>query len=142
SGQVVTNFTGAGPYTLATGAALSAGSNHVYTLVVDLTLQQQVLDGSVDVSLCSSLGGGSVAGEGLFNEVELVYGTNLTTVTTNGCGNVPPFLIPFKTFVSASQPDALGNFSATYTITMVNVGGTTGFYDLSDTPAPDTNITV
>ncbi|HMP90187.1 MAG TPA: SdrD B-like domain-containing protein [Kiritimatiellia bacterium] len=58
------------------------------------------------------------------------------------CGDLPPFIVPFKTFVSATEPDVNGDFSAIYTLTMVNVGGSAGTYHLSDKPDPDTNVTV
>jgi hypothetical protein len=142
SGQITTNYTGAGPYELASGTAIGVGATHSYTLVVSLTLQDQVLSGAVSVSLCEEGQSGFEANNGLFNEVTLVYGTNDVTLTTNDCGEIPPFMLLDKVAVDATEPDANGNFTATYTITVVNVGGTATDYDLSDLPQPDTNVTV
>ncbi len=142
SGQVTTNFTGAGPYALASGASIAVGATHTYTLSVSLTLESQVLAGAAFITTCGEGSGTPVAGEGLFNAATVTYGTNSTSITTNDCGDVPPFLLIDKTFVSASEPSLSGAFSATYNITVVNVGGQVGTYDLSDSPSPDTNVTV
>jgi hypothetical protein len=101
SGYAVLSFTNAGPYTLATAEPIGAGSNHVYTLTLDLTLQSQVLAGASFVTTCGEGSGTPTAGEGLFNSVTATYGTNDTTVTTNDCGDIPPFILIDKTFVSA-----------------------------------------
>ena len=109
---------------------------------MDAQLQGQVLDGTVSVSLCGEETETPQAGEGLFNLVTLAAGTNNVESTDEDCGDVPPFVIPTKTFVSASEPDADGNFVVTYEVTVQNMGGRAGTYDLTDTPAFDTNVTV
>lgn len=147
SGGAVTGYTnlslvGPGPYLLASNETILASATHVYTMRLDAVLSAAVLSGEDSVSLC----GGALApiqqGEGLYNEVELVYGDENTRLFTNVCGNVPPFLILDKSFLGTTDPDAQGNFTVTYQIAVQNVGGTDGVYDLTDTPDPDPNVSI
>ena len=110
--------------------------------MLSLTLQDQVLGGAVSVGVCEEGQGGFAADAGLFNEATVVFGTNNLTVTTNDCGEVPPFMLIDKPFVSASEPDTNGLFTIAYDVTVENVGGSAGTYDLSDEPHPDTNVTI
>src|SRR6185436_4175444 len=93
-------------------------------------------------SQCVVANGSYTAGRGLFNSTRLTYGTNSIVVITNDCGDVPPFMVFDKDFVSASAPDTNGNFTVVYNVIVKNTGGSSGPYNLTDTPAFDTNITV
>jgi len=142
TGHTNLTLSGSGPYLLATNETILAGSSHVYTMRLDAVLSAQVLNGETTVSLCGEEDGFPQAGEGLFNEVLLSYDDNNIRITTNACGDVPPFLILEKTFISSTDPDNLGNFVASYQITVQNVGGTDGVYDLNDNPDPDPNVSI
>ncbi|MCB1070378.1 MAG: carboxypeptidase regulatory-like domain-containing protein, partial [Kiritimatiellae bacterium] len=147
NGAVVTNyaalsFTNAGPYTLATGESIAAGATHTYNLTLDLTLGDGILAGTQLVSECVSGAFGFEANAGLFNQIVTVYGTNDLTITNTACGEIPPMLIIDKTFVSVSDLDGFGNFTATYEVVVANVGGTPTTYVLDDTPNPDGEVTI
>ncbi|HMO52706.1 MAG TPA: C25 family cysteine peptidase [Kiritimatiellia bacterium] len=142
TGQITNSFVGPGAYGIVNGMMIGAGDTHVYTITVSLTLGSAILNGLENVTACEEGETGFVANYGLFNRATLTYGTNETTIIDEDCGEIPPFLLLDKTFVSASEPDQNGEFTASYTIVVRNVGGTAGVYDLDDTPAPDTNIVV
>lgn len=130
------------PYILATGATLPAGATHAYTVRVDAVLSASVLGGQSSVSLCASEGDGFVAGQGLFNQAVLSFGDNDVTATNEACGEIPPAISLQKDFLSATEPDAGGAFEITYAIVVTNAGGSSGTYDLTDTPAPDANVNI
>ena len=121
---------------------IAAGATHPYTLVLDAQLSGEVLGGTASVSDCLEEAGEYVAGNGLFNAATLAYGAETTTVTVIDCGEIPPYLVPAKTFVSATEPDVDGKFQVTYTVTVKNTGGSEGTYDLVDTPDPDANVAI
>jgi hypothetical protein len=142
SGFATQTLVGAGPYTLATDESIGAGEQHVYTLTLNAQLSSEVLAGTAFVTTCGEGSGIPVAGEGLFNLATAAVGTNNVIITDDACGEIPPVLALLKTFVNATEADALGNFTATYVLTAWNTGGTDDTYDLFDTPLFDGEITV
>ena len=141
SGHVVLALPGAGPYVLATGESIAAGSNHVYTLTVYAQLSLAVLGGDVVLTNCEGQGDDFTSGRGLYNEAVVTFGENRNVVTNEACGEVPPLLFLDKDFVSVEGPNVFGEIIATYEIAVYNAGGSAGLYDLVDTPAPDVNVT-
>jgi len=142
TGLITTSFTGGGPYELADDASIAAHATNTYWLELDLTLSAAVLGGTASVSDCLEEAGEYVAKNGLFNAATITYGAETTTVTVIDCGEIPPYIVPEKTFVSASEPDVDGKFQVTYTVTVKNTGGTAGTYNLVDKPDPDANVTI
>jgi len=130
------------PYGLATNEPIAAGVTHVYTVLLYAVVSSDILTGEEDILDCGEGNGTPQAGEGMFNEAVVIYGDNDTTITNDACGDLPPILVLEKDFLSTTDPDALGNFSVSYTITVFNNGGSSGTYDLTDTPAPDTEVTI
>jgi hypothetical protein len=168
TGQATNTFVGVGPYALASGASIAVGATHTYTLTVDLTLESQVLAGAAFVTACGDGNGTPTAGEGLFNAATVTYGTNSTTITTNDCGDIPPFILidktcgnipPIPRYTVTKQrispighPAVLGE-PIVFTLTVANTGDVgLGIVPLVDTyntsllsfsnatPAPDTAL--
>jgi uncharacterized repeat protein (TIGR01451 family) len=116
NGGTVSGFTnltlvGAGPYILANDSIVAANSTNTYTITLNATLASAVLNGLTNVTSCNTGVNGFSANEGLYNEVTITFGTNNSTITTNTCGNIPPWIILEKNFVSASAPDTNGFFT-------------------------------
>ncbi|HMO50502.1 MAG TPA: SdrD B-like domain-containing protein [Kiritimatiellia bacterium] len=141
SGQLVADFPGGGPYTLATSNTIASGVTHTFNLAIYAQLSSAVLNGDASVTLCDTTDGEFIAGNGLFNEATVVYGPIQATLRDNDCGEIPPVLVLNKDFVGASEADEDGNFTVTYELTVENTGGSATLYSLTDTPAFDANIT-
>ena len=140
SGHTNDVLVGSGPFVLATLESIAGGTSHVYTVALNASLSSNVLSGSTNVSSCSV--GTPLAGEALFNEAVITLPAHGLTATNAACGEVPPWHVIEKIFVSTTDPDTNGNFQATYQITVQNVGSVSGVYSIVDTPIFDGNVSV
>ena len=137
---------GAGANTLATGEVIAAGATHVYNLSfnVSLDLSAGSTDGGDNVyTACSEPGNGpgSNPGEGLYNLAQLdIESDGDFDIEDDACGDLPNITME-KDFVSAT-PNGDGTYTVTYTVTVVNNGGATGTYGLTDTPSFDDDVTI
>jgi hypothetical protein len=135
-----------GSTTMATNLSLAAGSNHMYNVTFNVSL---------DVNPNSNQGGdnvyrpcevpgngpGSTLGHGLYNKAEVDRtGDGITDLTDDACGDIPNITL-VKDFVSVT-PRANGTFDVRYKITVGNNGGAIGTYNLKDSPLFDDDVTI
>ena len=134
---------GSGPWTLANDQAIVAGGTHTYTLVVKVTLDLTPGTGGDNIyTKCgNATPGNPTAGEGLYNESRMDSNNDGTPEEVKkACGDLP-YIVTTKTF--ASKTDLGGNmYNVNYTITVQNLGGANGQYDLTDIPGFDDDITI
>ena len=134
---------GSGPWTLANDQAIVAGGTHTYTLIVKVTLDLTAGTGGDNIyTKCgNSTPGNPTAGEGLYNESRMDSNNDGTPEETKkACGDLP-YIVTTKTF--SSKTDLGGNmYNVNYTITVQNLGGANGQYDLTDIPGFDDDITI
>ncbi|MBK9107113.1 MAG: DUF11 domain-containing protein [Saprospiraceae bacterium] len=134
---------GTGPWTLANDQNITSGATHTYTLVVKVTLDLTVGSGGDNIyTKCgNATPGNPTIGEGLYNESRMDSNNDGTPEETKkACGDLP-YIVTTKSF--ASKTDLGGNmYNVNYTITVQNLGGATGQYDLTDVPGFDDDITI
>ena len=132
---------GSGPWNLANDQAIAIGAEHTYTLTVDVVLNLTDGQGSDSYTECGENGGPPTDGEGLYNEALLdVTEDGVADLTDDDCGDIPAYELD-KTFDSADL-QADGSYDVTYTVTVSNVGGAVGAYDLDDEPGFDDDISI
>ena len=112
-------------------------------LTVKVTLDLNAGTGGDNVyTKCGNVTPGNPnAGEGLYNESRLdINNDGIADELKEVCGDVPYV----TTNKSISSINSLGGnmYNVTYNITVQNLGGTTGQYDLSDVPGFDDDITI
>ncbi|MGB5026756.1 MAG: hypothetical protein WBO44_15485, partial [Saprospiraceae bacterium] len=142
-GNPGSTLVGTGPWTLANDQAINAGSTHTYVLTVKVTLDLTAGSGGDNIyTKCgSSTPGNPNAGEGVYNESRLdINNDGIADELREVCGDVPYV----TTNKSISSINSLGGnmYNVSYSITVQNLGGTTGQYDLSDVPGFDDDITI
>jgi len=127
---VVSNF---GDVTLTNVTVVDNTITPPYTNVIGTLLAGQ----SVTVSVTTVISGELINTATASGQDEL--GNTHSDNDTAEVRLTDSFLIIDKDFVTASEPDQNGNFSATYIITVHNSGGKPDTYDLVEDPQPDTN---
>ncbi len=142
-GNPGSTLVGTGPWTLANDQAINAGSTHTYVLTVKVTLDLTAGSGGDNIyTKCgNSTPGNPTSGEGLYNESRLdINNDGVADELREVCGDVPYV----TTNKSISSINSLGGnmYNVSYSITVQNLGGTTGQYDLSDVPGFDDDITI
>jgi hypothetical protein len=85
--------------------------------------------------------GGFGPNQGLYNRAELDRnGDGTIEVSDDACGDIPNLEVQ-KSFISAVQL-ANGTYDVSYSITVLNNGGTVGTYSVKDTPSFDDDINI
>jgi hypothetical protein len=146
SGHASGSMNTAGSTTLATNAAIAAGSTHTYNVSfnVSLNLEPGSADGGDNIyTACEVVGNGpgSQPGQGLYNKAELDRnGDGITDITDDACGDLP-YVTMEKNLIGV-VPNANGSYTVNYAIIVNNIGGATGTYNLKDTPQFDDDITI
>ncbi|MBL8309820.1 MAG: DUF11 domain-containing protein, partial [Burkholderiales bacterium] len=130
---VAANLTGAAPYTLAAaGTAIAGGASHTYTVTVPYTLTA-AMTGSVGSALCPSTN--PTASPGGLNNATTVVPNSGATNSANACRNAPGNLVHSKVLGAGPTATATPNrYTQVYTLTVINTGGTTMSYALTDMP--------
>lgn len=133
----------AGGWVLSSGEVIMAGTQHIYTLVVNVDID--LLDGVNGNDVYAACGSGSGAnpetGQGLFNTAILDASEDgMPEVIDTACGDLP-FLVLDKVHASTVMT-SLNCYDVTYTLTVENIGGATGTYDLVDDPMFDSDFEV
>ncbi len=139
-----------GPWVLADDRSISPGvaNKDTFLLTVNVTLNLED-GGSVDngddmYTACGSASGDPMmpgAGEGLFN-VSMLDVTNdgMPEAMDTACADLP-YLRQEKSYSDLRLLDAeTGTYEVDYTVTVDNLGGVTGSYDLYDVPAFDDDM--
>ena len=130
---------------LANDISLVGNGIHIYTIeiCVLMDLRDPMTPGDADYTACGETPGGTdlEAGEGLFNESLLDTNDDgvpdqLDTV----CGDIP-YVTHTKEFLDAVR-NADGTYTATFKITVDNIGGADGQYDLWDQPQFDDDFEI
>ncbi|HRK82670.1 MAG TPA: SdrD B-like domain-containing protein, partial [Saprospiraceae bacterium] len=132
--------------TLAMSQAIAAGAVHTYTLNYNVTLDlTTATPGVYDAYVACGTGtpGDPAPTEGLYNATSLDAGSNGSIDETDEvCGDLP-YIVHRKDAVTVSPtPDAQGRYTVIYTVAVQNLGGASGAYDLTDTPAFDNDIVI
>ncbi len=131
-------------YTLANDQAIAPGKIDEYVIVIGvcLDLEDPASPGDETYTECGSATPGSPTnGEGLYNIAGLdVNNDGTTDLTDDACDDVP-YLVLTKELIGMEAIQADGSFNVTYKITVENLGGGDGEYDLFDLPQPDDDIT-
>ena len=133
-----------GSLQIANNVIIAAGATQTYTVVANVYID--LLDGVTGDDMydaCgSALGGGTPsAGEGLFNEALLdASGDGIPEVIDTACGDLP-FLVLAK-MLDSTVVTGLNCYDVYYTITVENIGGAAGTYDLIDDPMFDTDFMI
>jgi hypothetical protein len=130
--------------TLAGDVNIAAGGVHTYTLAYNVTLNLAPASPGNNVYTACGSGtpGNSAPGEGLYNMTALDLNDDGTPEETDEvCGDLP-YITHEKSgpVISAQQPN--GSYNVTYTVVVTNTGGTSGDYDLFDTPTFDDDIAI
>ncbi|MEP7196465.1 MAG: SdrD B-like domain-containing protein [Saprospiraceae bacterium] len=134
---------GSGPWLLANNQSIGIGSIHTYNLAVKLTLNLSAGSGGDNVySKCEESNPGiPMSGEGLFNQSYIITDNDgITDQTDTICSDVP-YVISSKT-VSNITPLGGNMYTVSYAMTVKNIGGTTGLYDLVDQVGFDDDIVI
>jgi len=119
--------------------SIAIGGSHSYAITVTFTVApaQTTVDGS-DCSLAT----GSNTNTGLLNHATLTP-TGGTAVTQDACAPIPGSISHTKQVTSGPTPTGTPNqYTVTYTINVINPGGTAGSYLLTDTPAFGVGTTI
>ena len=74
--------------------------------------------------------------------LQVQWGDGTPEETDEACGDIPIMITHTKTFASISGPNMDGSYDVSYTVQVVNNGGSAGSYDLDDTPTFDDDITI
>ncbi|MCB9345884.1 MAG: hypothetical protein H6573_00035, partial [Lewinellaceae bacterium] len=141
------------PNTLANDISIAAGATQTYILTyyVRLDLSAGSTDGGDNVyTACGNTNetagpvspDGSQPGQGLYNATALDLNNDGTPEERDEICEDLPYITHEKNgpTISALQPD--GSYNVTYTVTVRNLGGATGDYDLTDTPTFDDDIAI
>ena len=133
------NLAGNGPWSLADDQSIAAGGSDVYTLVVNVSLDLMDGQGNDMYDPCDS--NDPQPGEGLFNQADLDLNDDGTPdISDDDCGDLPSIAL-VKDFIDAVQ-QANGTYNVTYEVNVINNGGTSVEYDLSDTPFFDDDVSI
>ncbi|MBK9271519.1 MAG: DUF11 domain-containing protein [Saprospiraceae bacterium] len=132
-----------GPWTLANDQGILAGATHTYTVVLKVTLDLNPASGGNNIyTKCGATTPGDPnTGEGLYNQSRLDSNNDgVPEETKETCGDLP-FITSSKTVGGISSLG--GNmYNVSYDITVRNLGGASGTYDLTDAPGFDDDITI
>jgi hypothetical protein len=134
---------GPGPWMLANNQAISANVTHTYQLVVIVKLDLKSGSGGDNIyrKCGQTIPGDPSKGEGLFNESKLDSNNDgIPEETDKACGDLP-YVIHDKRLANIT-PLGGNMYHVTYQMNVRNLGGTTGVYDLTDTPGFDDDITI
>ena len=137
-GTIATNgsFDGAANPLIAGNVAITAGSTHVYRIDVVVSVDLPAVDATN--SDCSLDGGES--GTGAMNRASLTAGA--TTLDAVACQNFPGLAV-YKAVTSGPTPTGTaGQYSVTYTLTVLNSGSGGTTYSLDDALAFGAGVTV
>jgi len=130
-------------WVLGNDEAIGSGVSHIYTLevCVEIDLEDGVV-GDDTYTECGASGGTIGApGEGLYNESQLdTNDDGIPDETDEVCADLP-YLTLQKDVVSVTQTGAR-DFDVVYAITVCNIGGAIGDYDMSDQPCFDDDIVI
>ncbi|MBK9994322.1 MAG: DUF11 domain-containing protein [Saprospiraceae bacterium] len=139
--QVLSGF---GPWTLATGQSIASATSHNYTLTVDvrIDLSSTSLGNNIYTPCTPGTGGTSgTFGQGLFNQSSLDNDNDGDVdEVDDACGDLP-YIIHEKTYLSTTQTGPR-NYRINYQITVRNLGGVSGTYELVDQPNFDSDIII
>jgi len=134
----------AGGWQIANDINLVAYGIHIYTLdiCVFMDLEDPASPGDMDYTTCGETNmGPAQQGEGLFNETLLDINDDGTADEMDEVCVDIPYVTHDKDFVDAViQPD--GTYDVTFKITVDNIGGATGDYDLWDLPQFDNDFVI
>lgn len=134
---------GNGPWTLANNQAIGIGSVHTYNLVVKVTLDLSAGSGGDNVyKKCGqTIPGSPIAGEGLYNQTKIdVNNDGSFEETKSVCGDLP--YLTLTKALSSINPLGGNMYNVVYQLTVKNIGGASGQYDLYDSPTFDDDITI
>jgi uncharacterized repeat protein (TIGR01451 family) len=118
------------------GVSLAVGEADHYTVVITFTVSPLVVDADL---ICVP----ATPNKGAYNTGSI---TGTTTASDTGCGDVP-FQRENSLGVNKSDPTIAptgtpNQYTATYQLTVVNIGQQTGAYTLSDTPGFPAGVTL
>ncbi|MFZ1424963.1 MAG: SdrD B-like domain-containing protein [Saprospiraceae bacterium] len=134
---------GTGPWTLANNQAILVGATHTYSIIVKVTLDLNPTSGGNNLyTKCGqATPGDPTSGEGLYNQSKLDSNNDGTPEETKEvCGDLP-FITSTKLLTGIASLG--GNmYNVTYQLTVKNLGGANGQYDLTDIPGYDDDITI
>ncbi|KAA3623789.1 MAG: hypothetical protein DWQ02_24045 [Bacteroidetes bacterium] len=132
---------GGGPWQLADDQSIIAGDVQTYILTVNVTLDLRDGVGNDIYTACSETTGTPIPGEGLYNLSQLDRNNDgIPDEEDDACGDLP-FVIHSKSLGTISQ-EANGTYNVSYIITVSNIGGAAGSYDLFDDPTFDDDISI
>jgi len=129
-------FPGSGTFDIVTDRPLPAGGTDTYTIVLNATVPA---DFDPALGECTE----NTPGNGFYNSSDATSGED--TFTDQACGTVPQIPNPTvtKTVASVTPGTAKGTFVVAYDVTVSNPSTTTeASYDLTDTPAFPTQVTI
>ena len=134
-----------GAWELGTMITLPGNTAHRYELNVNVSLDLTpgILPGDDTYTACGSNGGGlDGPNQGLYNIATLDEGADGSIDEMNdACGDLP-FLVIDKEHVSTVPTTSPNCYTVSYSITVENIGGATGVYNLNDAPGFDDDFTV
>ena len=129
---------GSGPWTLADDQSIAAGTQHTYTLTLNVTLD---LDDGVGNDQYESCHYTLSPNKALFNKADLdINNDGQSDLSDDDCGELPATELD-KVFDYA-LPQVDGSYNVKYTITVSSVGGAPEQYDLTDTPMFDDDVII
>ena len=135
----------AGGWQFADDINIAANGRHIYTLEICMImdLKDENTPGDADYTSCGEMSGGGAGepGEGLFNQTLLDINNDGTADEIDDVCIDIPYVTHEKDFVDAVR-NADGTYTATFKITVQNIGGATGDYDLWDQPAFDNDFVI
>jgi uncharacterized repeat protein (TIGR01451 family) len=133
-----------GGWQFADDINIAANGRHIYTLEICMImdLKDPMTPGDADYTSCGELNGGTgEPGEGLFNQTLLDINDDGTADEIDDVCVDIPYVTHEKDFIDAVR-NADGTYTATFKITVQNIGGATGDYDLWDQPAFDNDFVI
>ncbi|HMR90465.1 MAG TPA: hypothetical protein PKD51_20025, partial [Saprospiraceae bacterium] len=131
-------------WVLATDQSISTGATQTYTLVVNVSMDLETASSIGDenyVACGEGTGGVPSANQGLYNIASIdANNDGMIDDTDDACGDLP-YLILTKSLVSTVNT-SLNCYDVTYLVTVENIGGASGQYDLVDDHNFDTDFVV
>ncbi len=137
---------GVEPYKMAENQVINPETQQIYTILYDICIDlddQTVGDDIYQMSDCSLVtpNEGSSRNQGLHNEAAIDLNDDGTyDLVDDACEDLP-YLLLDKTHVSTVET-AINCYDVTYEITVENIGGANGLYNLNDVPYFDNDITI
>jgi hypothetical protein len=141
------------PNTLADDIVIPAGITQTYTLTYRVILDLSPISTDGGDNLYTSCGNtnntlgpvspdGSTPGQGLYNATVLDTNNDGTPEERDEICADLPYITHEKAGPTIVGPQPNGSYNVTYTVTVRNLGGASGDYDLFDTPTFDDDIAI